>query len=341
MLGLVAGDAALEPKRFGSVQIECAFADIGIAFGAVRNTAEAIPAAAYVSAEQKHLRAVTVGVLDGVVIEDLAVVGTDPHLPAPDALGFEGVILHGPVDKVEGVDGLLDDQVAAEPVEVVPVAHLILHFGLAWLAWADPDTGVIAVGPEEGDFADCSVVDTLDYLAGVILVADVQPDRDEQALFLCLLVGGDHLSDAGRVHGDGFFHEDVLVGLDCRFEVQRAEARRCGQQDHIDIGVDDLGVCVHAYESSFGRHVRAVGVLAGDGLVASLETVLEGVGHGDESGAFGGIKRLDGGPGAAPATADQTYFDRPRTGRVGLGLNAGGQGRQGCRRRRILEELPS
>ena len=35
-----------------------------------------------------------------------------------------------PVDHVQIVDVLLDDVVAAEPGEVVPVAHLVLHFAL-------------------------------------------------------------------------------------------------------------------------------------------------------------------------------------------------------------------
>ena len=46
-------------------------------------------------------------------------------------LALIGILALEPVDHVEIVDVLLDDVVAAEPGEVVPVAHLVVHFGFA------------------------------------------------------------------------------------------------------------------------------------------------------------------------------------------------------------------
>ena len=44
-------------------------------------------------------------------------------------LALTGIAALEPVDDVEVVDVLLDDVIAAEPGEVVPVAHLVFHFG--------------------------------------------------------------------------------------------------------------------------------------------------------------------------------------------------------------------
>ena len=63
------------------------------------------------------------------MVEDIAVVLADAHLAAAHAVGFLRVFAHDPVADVEIVDVLLDDVVAAEPVEEVPVAHLVLQLG--------------------------------------------------------------------------------------------------------------------------------------------------------------------------------------------------------------------
>ena len=72
--------------------------------------------------------------LDGMVVEDLAHVAAHADLPAAHALGFGGMHPDDPVSDVQIVDVLLDDVVAAEPVEVIPVADLVLHFGFARFA---------------------------------------------------------------------------------------------------------------------------------------------------------------------------------------------------------------
>ena len=46
--------------------------------------------------------------------------------------------LHDPVGHVQIVNVLLDDVIAAEPDKVVPVAHLVFHFGLIRLSRAHP-----------------------------------------------------------------------------------------------------------------------------------------------------------------------------------------------------------
>ena len=88
-----------------------------------------------------------------MVVVDLADLGVfdlmSAAMAASHAVGRHGVIALDPVADVEVVDVLLDDVVAAEPDEVIPVAHLVFHFGLARLALAHPDGAAVPVGPHE------------------------------------------------------------------------------------------------------------------------------------------------------------------------------------------------
>ena len=73
---------------------------------------------------------------------------------------------------------------------------------------------------------------------------------DGQLLGLGLLVGGQHLADAGGVNAHGFLGEQVLAGLDDRFDVQGPEARRRGQHHQV-AAIDDLLIGVEADEAAF------------------------------------------------------------------------------------------
>ena len=163
-----------------------------------------------------------------------------------------------PVADVEVVDVLLDDVIAAEPVEVVPVAHLVFHFGLAGLADADPEAGAVPVDAGEEDVADLAVLDAGDGFLIARIVMPLQADGDHQVLLLRLFVGGEHAADAGPVDGDRLLHEDVLAGFDGGFEVQRAEAGRRGQDHQVDAAVDRLLVGVEADELALGRARRCL-----------------------------------------------------------------------------------
>ena len=103
-----------------------------------------------------------IGVLDTVVIENLADAGLGPDLPAANAGGLHGYAPRDPVAGVDAVDMLLDDVVAAQPDEVVPVIHLILHLGHARLPRAVPDSLGVEVSPGEEQVANESVVDLAD-----------------------------------------------------------------------------------------------------------------------------------------------------------------------------------
>ena len=116
----------------------------------------------------EHPRAVGILELDRVMIEDFAVVLALAHLAAAHAVGPDRVAALEPVDDVQVVDVLLDDVVAAEPGEVVPVAHLVLHFAqLAAVlcsssARVDPRGRAVPIDARGNDVADRAVLQPLD-----------------------------------------------------------------------------------------------------------------------------------------------------------------------------------
>jgi len=62
------------------------------------------------------------------MIENLAVVATLTDFDAAHPVGANRRPLFDPIHHVEVMDVLLANMVAAQPDEVVPVAHLVFHF---------------------------------------------------------------------------------------------------------------------------------------------------------------------------------------------------------------------
>src|SRR5438105_1633299 len=94
-------------------------------------------------------RATTAG--GGAAFQSMVVINVPelrcgPDLPAAQPGRGDGVsVLQDPGGLVEVVDVLLDDVVAGEPGEVVPVAHLPFHVGHFRLALDTPErAGVVA-----------------------------------------------------------------------------------------------------------------------------------------------------------------------------------------------------
>src|ERR1700683_2499343 len=100
-----------------------AAADGAGAFGAKDVIRVLVVAAFHLAAGQKGAHAVRINVVDFEVIEDIDAPGRNRAASDADA-SQRRLIAHHPSDLVGAVYGLLDDAVAAEPDEVVPVADL-------------------------------------------------------------------------------------------------------------------------------------------------------------------------------------------------------------------------
>src|ERR1035437_8551588 len=94
-------------------------------FGDRRPTTGALAALAY------HAPAIGTLELDEVVVKDLPVTLGIAHLASAHALPPHWMSAFDPVDHVKVVDVLLDDVVAREPGEVIPVANLVVHLRFA------------------------------------------------------------------------------------------------------------------------------------------------------------------------------------------------------------------
>jgi hypothetical protein len=226
---------------------------------------------------------------------------------------------------------------------VVPVVHLVLHFGHLRLALAYPDAAAVPVGPQEHDLPDGAVVDPFDALLVVGRVATLEADAHLQPLFVGHLAGFHQRAEAGGVDAAGLLHEHVLAGLDRRRINERAEAGRRGRDDHVYAAVDRLLEGIQSGEHPLGGNVDALGRLLAEPLGRPNGLGLEGVGHGHDLHAFVGGHAVADGAAAAPAAADQRHLDLVAAGGVcGSGdaqLHSARQGGPGRDHARTLEKL--
>ncbi len=240
-------------------------------------------------------------------------------------LALTGSASLDPMGDVEVVNVLLDDVIAAEPDKVVPVAHLVFHFGLLRLAPLHPHAVAVPIDAHGGDVADRAVLKPLDGFEIAGIVMPLQADADFQVLLLRFFRGFQNAANAVGVGRDRLFHEHVLVGLDRGVEMDRAEAGRSCDDDHVDAGIDRFLISVEADESLVFRHVDAISVSFFQMIVTAFEPILERVGHGDQlHRASRSAEGLRTSFGASPAAADQRDLDR---------FIAGGMGRSGDAKR--------
>ena len=85
--------------------------------------------------------------------------------------------------------------------------------------------------------------------------------NDAQAFRLRFLGGGKDLADAGPVHANRLFREDVFARLHGGGDVQRPEARRGGQDHEVHAGVDHVQVGIQTEEATALRQVDQVAAL--------------------------------------------------------------------------------
>ena len=252
------------------------------------------------------------------MIIDLAAIRPFLESASAHAPGADRVALEHPVGDIEIVDVLLDDVIAAKPVEHVPIADLVFHLGRrpahrlfqvgAFGFRADGAT--VPVDPHVQDVADGAVMQPGDGFEVIGLVPSLQADSDLEILRLRRLGGGQHAAHPRSVDGDGFFHEHMFSLAHGFLEHHRTQPRRRGEDDDIG-GRDGLLVGFHANEFMVLLDHDPLAFLdgAGDFLDGPARFVREGVANGHEFGLLAGLEGLGRGAGATAATADERDAD--------------------------------
>ena len=157
---------AVEPPRLVAlVVVDAVLEDVDPPFAAVDVVGHVVGAPLHVAAAAEGFDAVGVLVDDREMIVDVAVLRVGALLPAAGAAGADGGhVLHRPRHLIERVDVLLDVEVAREPREVVPVPHLVLHFGHSGRSRPHPYPRGVPHGGERRDVADRAIVDAAHHL---------------------------------------------------------------------------------------------------------------------------------------------------------------------------------
>ena len=115
-----------------------------------------------------------------MVIEDLAEILARADLTSPHPLGTDRIATLQPVDDIQVMDVLLDDVIAAQPVEVVPVAHLVFHLRLSFGAGVNPHAGAVPIDASGHNVADRAVLQAFDRFDVRGLVMALQTDANGQ-----------------------------------------------------------------------------------------------------------------------------------------------------------------
>src|SRR5690606_3186445 len=97
-----------------------------------------------------------------------------------------GVTTFHPVRHINVVHVLLYNVVATEPVEIIPITHLVFHFGLLRLAWAYPNPTTIPIYLTGHNITQCAILYTFYSFAVVGLIAALKPYNDVKFLAFSL-----------------------------------------------------------------------------------------------------------------------------------------------------------
>jgi len=126
---------------------------------------------------------------------------------------------------------------------------------------------------------------------------------NKKSLGLGFFIGFQAGTNARAVDGYRFFREDILTCLDGGLKVPRPKSGR-GCQDHvIDVAGNHLLIGVKADKAPIRRNINLVPMILEEGLPAFIQTVLKGVGHGNEFDVWGCPHHLVGCAGTAPPTS--------------------------------------
>ena len=227
------------------------------------------------------------------MVEDFAAVGSALEATSADPMTANRIPVLQPVNYIQIVDVLLDDMIAAKPVEHIPVADLIFHFrrGSAHAffqictARLGSDRAAIPIDARRMDVADGPILQAGDGFQIVGLVAALKAYAHFEILGLRLFRSGNDPANTGTVHRHRLLHEDMLTLAHRFLEMDGTHSRRGGENDHVRLR-NGLLVGVKADEDHVVLHLHGLLVLSLQILQRTPGLILECIGNRDQLHAF-------------------------------------------------------
>src|SRR5580693_1062894 len=120
---------------------------------------------------------------------------------------------HQPVHEIYVVEVLLDDLVAANPYEGVPVAQLPLQVAPpGFAAFGVKDRAAQIIGVQRGNVADRALLDLLHGFHILALPAPLGSGDYRELALRGQFTGRYETPRAYRIGSDGFLGEDMIIG---------------------------------------------------------------------------------------------------------------------------------
>src|SRR5439155_1261145 len=152
--------------------------EIGFALRSASVLGNVRPAAGNLAALADHACPVAVFELDKMMVEDLPVAFGIAQLPPTHPLSANRVGAFDPVHDVDVMHMLLDDVIAREPGEIIPVANLVVHFLLAWHPFHAIARAAIPIAAQENQIAQSAILDPFDGFDVAGLVTALEADAN-------------------------------------------------------------------------------------------------------------------------------------------------------------------
>ena len=213
-----------------------------------------------------------------MMVVDFARLTGHAILPAAYAVSTLGQPVQHPIRYVDVVYVLLADVVSAEPVEVIPVMHLKLHFCGIRLAAAIPDASSVPVNLTADNFSRKPLPDAGHCLAIFSVIASLQANHDLEFLLIGHLGSLQTKPCAKAIDAHWLLHKHVLAGFDGRVEMKRTKTRRSSQDNKVAV-FQYLLPTVEPLKLPIFRTVDLV-LHRLDCPERTLDTVTKSVGHG-------------------------------------------------------------
>src|SRR5690606_33524685 len=129
-----------------------------MAFGSLKGFVDPVGCSYEMTTLAVDYRTVTIGKFHGMVIVYLSIIFTSTPCPTAGTLNGYRVTSFYPICNIDLMHVLFNNMVAAKPVEIIPISHLVFHFCLARGAGTDPHATAVPVNLPGYNIAHVAVI---------------------------------------------------------------------------------------------------------------------------------------------------------------------------------------